>query len=138
MNLAEELTQIELDEETPLLSGKSLVEAMLEIKERGASHQNIADGIDEMAPDNKPRFDGFPCPSASLVQKICSDVDKLQQAGVASTRLAKFEFTISSWVSHRVPSLSPDSDREADSGSCSHGASDHDEDDASSLLLLVR
>jgi hypothetical protein len=62
-------------------------------------------------------------------QKICRDVDKLQQAGVASTRLAKFEFTTSSWVSHRVASLSPDSDRGADSGSCSDGASDHDQEE---------
>jgi hypothetical protein len=48
----EELTQIELDDETPLLSGKLLVEAMLEIKERGASNQNICDGIDAMISGN--------------------------------------------------------------------------------------
>ena len=130
-NSSDELTQIEYDKKTTLLSGKPLVEAMLEIKERGASHQNIADEIDEMTKGNKPRFGGFPCPSVSMVQKICSDVNKLQQAGVAS-RLAKFEFTISSWVSHRVRSLSPGSDRGADSGSCSDGASDHDSSSFSS------
>ena len=129
---SDELTQIGYDEKTTLLSGKPLVEAMLEIKERGASYQKIADEIDEMTKGDKPRFGGFPCPSQSLVQKICSDVNKLQKAGVAS-RLAKFEFTISSWVSHRVRSLSPDSDRGADSGSCSDGASDHDGDDSSSF-----
>ena len=130
-NSSDELTQIEYDKKTTLLSGKPLVEAMLEIKERGASHQNIADEIDEMTKGNKPRFGGFPCPSVSMVQKICSDVNKLQQAGVAS-RLAKFEFTISSWVSHRVRSLSPGSDRGADSGSCSDGASGHDSSSFSS------
>jgi hypothetical protein len=128
---SDELTQIGYDEKTTLLSGKPLVEAMLEIKERGASHQNMADEIDEMAKGDKPRFGGFPCPSQSMVQKICSDVNKLQQAGVAS-RLAKFEFTISSWVSHRVRSLSPGSDRGADSGSCSDGASGHDSSSFSS------
>ena len=59
---SDELTQIGYDEKTTLLSGKPLVEAMLEIKERGASHQNIADGIDEMAKGDKPRFGGFPQP----------------------------------------------------------------------------
>ncbi|MDA9686924.1 hypothetical protein N9U05_00365 [bacterium] len=130
-NPSDELTQIEYDKKTALLSGKPLAEAMPEIKERGASHQNIADEIDEMTKGNKPRFGGFPCPSVSVVQKICSDVNKLQQAGVAS-RLAKFEFTISSWVSHRVRSLSPDSDRGAGSGSCSDGASGHDSSSFSS------
>ena len=129
---SDELTQIGYDEKTTLLSGKPLVEAMLEIKERGASYQKIADEIDEMTKGDKPRFGGFPCPSQSMVQKICSDVNRLHVAGVAR-RLAKFEFTISSWVSHRVRSLSPDSDRGADSGSCSDGASDHDGDDSSSF-----
>ena len=46
-NSSDELTQIEYDKKTTLLSGKPLVEAMLEIKERGASHQNIADEIDD-------------------------------------------------------------------------------------------
>jgi hypothetical protein len=99
-NSCDELTQIEYDKKTTLLGGKPLVGAMLEIKERGASHQNIADEIDEMTKGNKPRFGGFPCPSVSMVQKICSDVNKLQQAGVAS-RLAKFEFQrVSSSYAH--------------------------------------
>ena len=58
-NSSDELTQIEYDKKTTLLSGKPLVEAVLEIKERGASHQNIADEIDEMTKGNKPRFGGF-------------------------------------------------------------------------------
>ena len=45
-NSSDELTQIECDKNTTLLSGKPLVEAVLEIKERGASHQNIADEIE--------------------------------------------------------------------------------------------
>jgi hypothetical protein len=47
-NSSDELTQIvEYDKKMTRLSGKPLVEAMPEIKERGASHQNIADEIDD-------------------------------------------------------------------------------------------
>jgi hypothetical protein len=57
-NPSDELTQIECDKKMALLSGQPLVEAVLEIKKRGASHQNIADEIDEMTKGNKPRFGG--------------------------------------------------------------------------------
>jgi hypothetical protein len=56
-------------------------------------------------------FEGCASPSTSIVQRITSSVDDLSNPAVARA-LAKYEFTISSWVSHHVAAAGAVSDRD--------------------------